>query len=69
MELRIAGGTVDERVEYAKKILGTEVNFTDFVNEGALTDVIAVTKGKGIQGVTTRWGVKLLSHRNSKHRR
>ena len=69
MELRIAGGTVDERVEYAKKILGTEVNFTDFVNEGALTDVIAVTKGKGFQGVTKRWGVKLLSHRNSKHRR
>ncbi|MBP5203101.1 MAG: 50S ribosomal protein L3, partial [Candidatus Methanomethylophilaceae archaeon] len=27
------------------------------------------TKGKGFQGVTKRWGVKLLSHRNSKHRR
>ena len=46
-----------------------QVNFTDFVSEGALTDVIAVTKGKGFQGVTKRWGVKLLSHRNSKHRR
>ena len=69
MELRIAGGTIDERVEYAKKVLGTEVGFTDFVSEGALTDVIAVTKGKGFQGVTKRWGVKLLSHRNSKHRR
>ncbi len=69
MELRIGGGTIDERVEYAKGILGTEVNFTDFVAEGAFTDVIAVTKGKGFQGVTKRWGVKLLSHRNSKHRR
>ena len=69
MELRIGGGTIDERVAYAKQILGTEVNFTDFSTEGTLIDVIAVTKGKGFQGVTKRWGVKLLSHRNSKHRR
>ena len=69
MELRIGGGTIDERVSYAKQILGTEVNFTDFTPEGSLVDVIAVTKGKGFQGVTKRWGVKLLSHRNSKHRR
>ena len=58
MELRIGGGTIDERVAYAKQILGTEVNFTDFIAEGALTDVIAVTKGKGFQGVTKRWGVR-----------
>ena len=69
MELRIGGGTIDERVAYAKSILGTEVSFDNFVAEGALIDVIAVTKGKGFQGVTKRWGVKLLSHRNSKHRR
>src|SRR5574344_238300 len=69
MELMIGGGTIDERVAYAKQILGTEVNFTDFSAEGTLIDVIAVTKGKGFKGVTKRWGVKLLSHRNSKHRR
>ncbi len=69
MELRIGGGTVDERVVYAKSILGTEVGIDAFSTEGAFVDVIAVTKGKGFQGVTKRWGVKLLSHKNSKHRR
>ncbi|AIZ56837.1 50S ribosomal protein L3 [Candidatus Methanoplasma termitum] len=69
MELRIGGGKMDERVAYAKKILGKEVALADFTKEGALIDVIAVTKGKGFQGVTKRWGVKLLSHKNSKHRR
>jgi large subunit ribosomal protein L3 len=69
MELRIGGGKIEERVEYAKGILGKEVTLKDFVAEGALIDVIAVTKGKGFQGVTKRWGVKLLSHKNSKHRR
>ncbi len=69
MELRIGGGTIPQRIAYAKGILGKEVKITDFAAEGALIDVIAVTKGKGFQGVTKRWGVKLLSHRNSKHRR
>ncbi len=69
MELRIGGGTIDERIAYAKEILGKDVVVTDFAAEGTFVDVIAVTKGKGFQGVTKRWGVKLLSHRNSKHRR
>ena len=69
MELRIGGGTIDERKEFAKSILGKEVTIKDFAAEGALVDVVAVTKGKGFQGVTKRWGVKLLSHKNSKHRR
>jgi archaeal ribosomal protein L3 len=69
MELRIGGGTMSERIAYAKGILGKDVTVTDFAAEGAFIDVIAVTKGKGFQGVTKRWGVKLLSHRNSKHRR
>ena len=69
MEMRIGGGKIDERVAYAKSILGKEVAIADFTKDGALIDVIAVTKGKGFQGVTKRWGVKLLSHKNSKHRR
>ena len=69
MELRIGGGTIEERMNYAKKILGKEVGIEEFAKEGGFTDVIAVTKGKGFQGVTKRWGVKLLSHKNSKHRR
>ncbi|QLH75356.1 MAG: 50S ribosomal protein L3 [Methanomassiliicoccales archaeon] len=69
MELRIGGGTMDKRMEYAKGILGKEITFNDFAKEGSLIDVSAVTKGKGFQGAVKRWGLKLLSHKNSKHRR
>ncbi len=69
MELRIGGGSIDERLEFAKGLLGKDVTINDFAAEGTLVDVVAVTKGKGFQGVTKRWGVKLLSHKNSKHRR
>lgn len=69
MELGIGGGTLEERVEYAKSILGKDVKIKDFTREGAMVDVMAITKGKGFQGVTKRWGTKLLMHKNSKHRR
>jgi large subunit ribosomal protein L3 len=34
-----------------------------------MLDILAITKGKGFQGHIQRWGVKLLTHKNSKHRR
>jgi large subunit ribosomal protein L3 len=69
MELRIGGGTMDARMEYAKGILGKDIGIADFAKEGALIDVSAVTNGKGFQGAVKRWGLKLLHHKNSKHRR
>jgi len=69
MELRIGGGTMEERIALAKKLLGKEVRITEVVSPGDVVDVAAVTRGKGFQGVVKRWGVKLLVHKNSKHRR
>ncbi|HHF59034.1 MAG TPA: 50S ribosomal protein L3 [Thermoplasmatales archaeon] len=69
MEMRIGGGTIEERMEYAKSLLGKELRVNDVVTEGDMVDVVAVTKGKGFQGHVKRWGVKLLFHKNSKHRR
>jgi large subunit ribosomal protein L3 len=68
-ELKIGGGSIDEQIKYAKDLLGTEVKISDTIKEGDMLDILAVTKGKGFQGVVKRWGVKLLSHKNSKHRR
>ncbi|MDG6220803.1 MAG: 50S ribosomal protein L3, partial [Candidatus Thermoplasmatota archaeon] len=69
MEVRVGGGTLPDRIQYAKDLLGKEVAFTDFTSSGSMVDVISVTKGKGFQGHIKRWGVKLLTHKNSKHRR
>jgi len=69
MEVRVGGGTVKERVDFAKSLLGKEITINDFTKPGQMIDVAAITKGYGFQGHTKRWGVKLLSHKNSKHRR
>jgi large subunit ribosomal protein L3 len=68
-EIRIGGGSIKERIEYAKSILGKEIPFSSFSSPGKFVDVIAVTKGKGFQGHVKRWGVKLLPRKNRKHRR
>ena len=69
MENRVGGGSVADRLKYAKELLGKEIPVTEFCREGSMVDVAAITKGKGWQGHHTRWGTRLLSHKNSKHRR
>jgi large subunit ribosomal protein L3 len=69
MEVRVGGGTLEERLDYSKSLLGKDINITDFASPGQMIDVAAITKGKGFQGHRKRWGVKLLDSKNSKHRR
>ncbi|MEM2136476.1 MAG: 50S ribosomal protein L3, partial [Candidatus Methanomethylicia archaeon] len=56
-EIKIDGGNVKERYEFAKKLLGSEINIKDIFKEGQYVDVISVSKGKGFQGVIKRYGV------------
>lgn len=69
MEIRVAGGTIPDRLDFGREKLGQELLASDFVKPGQMVDTLAVTKGKGFQGHVQRWGVKLLTHKNSKHRR
>jgi len=69
MEVRIGGGKMEDRLKYARSVLGKAVTVKDFTKEGEMIDVSSITKGKGWQGTTKRWGTKLLMHKNSKHRR
>ncbi len=68
-EVRVSGADPGERRRYALEQLGREIPAEEFAQEGEFLDVVAVTKGKGFQGHTKRWGVKLQPRKNSKHRR
>lgn len=68
LEIKIHGGSIDERIDYAKKILGSYLTPLDVFVEGQFVDVIGVTKGHGFQGVIKRFGVKELP-RWHKHRK
>ncbi|MFN7106321.1 MAG: 50S ribosomal protein L3, partial [Pyrobaculum sp.] len=69
LEIPIGGvPNIDERIKYATSILGKTVSIGEVFTPGQLVDVLAVTKGKGYQGVVKRFGVKILP-RWHKHRK
>ena len=62
------GGSGAKALEYALSLLGKEVRIEDVFKEGDYVDVIAVTRGKGFQGVVKRFGVAQMP-RWHKHRK
>ncbi len=69
VEVKIGGGSIEEQINYSKQILGKQVVIGDIFKEGQYVDVIAITKGKGFQGVVKRWGVRILQHKSRKTKR
>ncbi len=57
MELGIGGKDVNEKLEYAKSMLGKDISFKDVFKQGEFVDAIGVTKGKGWQGAVKRFGI------------
>jgi large subunit ribosomal protein L3 len=68
-EIRVSGEKYEERRAFAVAQVGKELTVDQLAKEGEFLDVLGVTKGKGFQGHTKRWGVKLQPRKNSKHRR
>ncbi len=69
MEIRVGGGDVAGRIAFAKDRLGKTVTIEDVHKSGQMVDVQAITKAFGFESRVVRFGTKLLSHKNSKHRR
>lgn len=63
------GGEKEEKLNYAKNILGKEIKVEEVFKEGNQIDIHAITKGKGIQGPVKRFGIGLKSHKSEKGRR
>ena len=66
LEVAVLGGSINDQFEYAKNLLGQEIRVRDIFQPGQFLDVIAVTKGKGFQGVVKRFGVSKLPHTSRK---
>merc|ERR1712194_654340 len=62
-EIQINGGDVSSKVDFCKGLFEKEVRVTDVFKQNEMIDIIGVTKGRGIDGVVTRWGVTRLSRK------
>ncbi|MCL4517594.1 MAG: 50S ribosomal protein L3 [Thaumarchaeota archaeon] len=65
-EVGVSGGDTKAQLEYLKKLLGKTVKATEYFKPGSYIDTIAITKGKGFEGVITRFGVKRKQHKSRK---
>lgn len=65
-ETPIRGGDINKQFSYIKEILGKEIPIDQVFELGSSVDVAAITKGKGWQGVITRWGAKRKQHKSRK---
>jgi len=60
IEVQINGGDTRTKIRYAKRLLEKPVSIDKVFNEGEVIDTIGITKGKGMKGVVSRWGVRRL---------
>ncbi|CAG0889694.1 unnamed protein product [Darwinula stevensoni] len=66
MEIQLNGGTVPQKVDWAKEHLEKQVPVSHVFAQNEMIDVIGVTKGKGYKGVTSRWHTKKLPRKTHK---
>jgi len=66
MEIQVNGGTTAQKVDFAYNLFEKPVSVDALFEENEMIDVIGVTKGKGFEGVTTRWGTTRLPRKTHK---
>jgi large subunit ribosomal protein L3 len=65
-EVAVSGKDRRSQYDYVKSLLGREIRNTDVFQIGQNIDVFGITRGKGIEGPVTRFGVKRKQHKSRK---
>ncbi|XP_064609746.1 LOW QUALITY PROTEIN: large ribosomal subunit protein uL3-like [Liolophura sinensis] len=66
MEIQLNGGSISDKVDFAREHFEKTVPVKDLFAQDELIDIIGVTKGKGVKGVTSRWHTKKLPRKTHK---
>ncbi|KAJ6172101.1 Transcriptional corepressor Cyc8 [Penicillium chermesinum] len=66
MEIQVNGGAVADKVDFAKNLFEKTIDVDSIFEKDEMIDVIAVTKGHGFSGVTSRWGTTKLPRKTHK---
>jgi len=65
-EIQVNGGTIADKVDFAKSQLEKEISVDTVFETSEMIDALGVSKGKGFEGVTQRWGVRKLPRKTHK---
>jgi large subunit ribosomal protein L3e len=65
-EIQVNGGSVADKVAFIEGLFEQKVSVGSVFEQNEQIDTIAITKGKGYEGVVTRWGVTKLPRKTHK---
>jgi large subunit ribosomal protein L3 len=65
-EVAVSGKDAKAQYDYVKRMLGREVKAGDIFQLGQNIDVFGITRGKGVEGPVTRFGIKRKQHKSRK---
>lgn len=65
-EIPIGGKNTKSKIDYVVNNFGKQVNIKDVFEAGQFIDISAITRGKGVEGPITRFGVKRKQHKSRK---
>merc|ERR1711998_91137 len=65
-EVQVNGGSMADKIAFAKGLFENPVEIGSIFEQNEMIDTIAITKGKGFEGVVTRWGVTKLPRKTHK---
>lgn len=63
------GGSLNDKIEYAKSVVGKEVLAKDVLRSGDYCDSTAITKGHGFTGAVKRFGIRIQGRKDEQHHR
>jgi len=66
MEIQLNGGSVADKLKFARDHLEKQVSINQIFAQDEMIDAIAVTKGRGFKGVTSRWHTSRLPRKTHK---
>jgi len=65
-EIQVNGGNVADKIKFARDLFEKPVPINSVFEENEMIDTISISKGKGYEGVTTRWGTTRLPRKTHK---
>merc|ERR1712198_814576 len=66
MEIQLNGGSIADKVDFAVAHFEKQIPISEVFAQDEMIDMIGVTKGKGVKGVTSRWHTKKLPRKTHK---
>jgi len=66
MEIQLNGGSIADKVDWARERFEQPMSVSTVFDQDELIDIIGVTKGRGVKGVTSRWHTKKLPRKTHK---